>query len=65
MTVAELDYLKPAAMLIKSLPQVLAVEFLDKKRVFGDKASIKEMQKFKSRVKKVQVKGEKRPSDEL
>ena len=34
---------------------MLACEFLDKKRVFGDKASIDEMSSFKSKVKKQDV----------
>ena len=32
--------------------EVLAVEYLDKKRVFGMKASLEEMKSFKSKVKR-------------
>jgi len=35
--------------------EVLAVEWLDKKKVFGDKASIEEMSAFKSRVKRQEI----------
>ena len=52
LTVSSLDDLRPAAELLKELPDVLAVEFLDRKNVFGIKASIDEMSKFKSKVKK-------------
>ena len=54
MTVKSVDDLKPAANKLANRPEVLAVEYLDKKNVFGSKASIKEMQKFKSKVKKQQ-----------
>lgn len=37
---------------LKTRKEVLAVEWLDKKKVFGDKASIDEMSAFKSKVKK-------------
>lgn len=35
--------------------EILAVEWLDKKKTFGDKASLDEMSSFKSRVKKQKV----------
>ena len=37
---------------LKQRKEVLAVEWLDKKKVFGDKASIDEMSSFKTKVKK-------------
>ena len=37
---------------LKKRKEVLAVEWLDKKKVFGDKASIEEMSSFKTKVKK-------------
>ena len=40
---------------LKKKPEMLACEYLDKKRVFGDKASIDEMSSFKSKVKKQNV----------
>ena len=40
---------------LKKKPEMLACEYLDKKRVFGDKASIDEMSSFKSKVKKQTV----------
>jgi hypothetical protein len=52
LTVASLDDLRQAAELIKELPDVLAVEFLDRKNLFGSKATIDEMSKFRSKVKK-------------
>ena len=35
--------------------EVLAVEWLDKKKLFGDKASLDEMSSFKTRVKKQEI----------
>ena len=52
LNVASLDDLKPAAELLKELPDILAIEFLDRKNVFGKKATIDEMSRFKSKVKK-------------
>ena len=40
---------------LKKKPEMLACEYLDKKRVFGDKASIDEMSSFKSKVKKQNI----------
>jgi len=40
---------------LKFRKEVLAVEWLDKKKVFGDKASLDEMSSFKSRVKRQAV----------
>ena len=40
---------------LKKKSEMLACEYLDKKRVFGDKASIDEMSSFKSKVKKQDV----------
>jgi len=51
MSIGSIADLKTVAELIKTMPQVLAVEYLDSKRIFGDKASLQEMQKFKSKVK--------------
>ena len=34
---------------------MLAIEWLDKKKLFGDKANLDEMSAFKSRVKKQEV----------
>ena len=59
---------------LKQRKEVLAVEWLDKKKVFGDKASIDEMSSFKSKVKKQEVvwdpelekeKAEKKEQEEL
>lgn len=47
-----MDELRPAVSILKELPEVLAVEYLDRKNVFGKKATIEEMSKFKSKVKK-------------
>ena len=44
--------MKELCKALKKKPELLACEFLDKKRVFGDKASIDEMSSFKSKVKK-------------
>ena len=52
---ASLDDIKPAAKKLKYNQHVLAVEFLDQKNVFGMKASVEEMAKFKSNVKKQKV----------
>ena len=43
MTVNSVSDLKTAANRLATRPEVLAVEYLDKKNVFGSKASIKEM----------------------
>ena len=51
MSIGSIADLKTVAELIKTMPQVLAVEYLDSKRIFGDKANLQEMQKFKSKVK--------------
>jgi len=47
--------LKKIANNLKLRKEVLAVEWLDKKKLFGDKASIEEMSAFKSRVKKQEI----------
>jgi hypothetical protein len=44
--------LKKLAEKIADRKEVLAVEYLDKKKVFGIKASLDEMKLFKSKVKK-------------
>ena len=40
------------AKIISKLDFVLSIEFLDQKNVFGMKASMSEMSKFKSKIKK-------------
>lgn len=40
---------------MKQRKEVLAIEWLDKKKLFGDKANLDEMSAFKSRVKKQEV----------
>ena len=52
MTVKSIEDLVTVANILKTRPEVLAVEYLDRKRIFGDKANISEMSKFKSKVKK-------------
>jgi len=52
MTVKSIEDLVSVANTLKTRPEVLAVEYLDRKRIFGDKANINEMSKFKSKVKK-------------
>ena len=47
---------KKIANNLKKQKEILAVEWLDKKKVFGDKASLDEMSAFKSRVKRQDVK---------
>ena len=47
--------MKKIANNLKMRPEILAVEWLDKKKVFGDKASLDEMSSFKSKVKKQPV----------
>ena len=37
---------------LKKKTEMLACEFLEKKKIFGDKASIDEMSSFKSKVRK-------------
>ena len=44
--------LKRVAKVLSKRNEVLAIEYLDKKRVFGEKASLREMSSFKSKVKK-------------
>ena len=44
--------LKRVAKVLSKRKEVLAIEYLDKKRVFGEKASLREMSSFKSKVKK-------------
>ena len=51
-TVDDLKDQKKIANNLKLRKEVLAVEWLDKKKLFGDKATIDEMSAFKSRVKK-------------
>ena len=52
MTISNIKDLKTVAAILQKSPEVLAVEYLDKQLVYGDKASIAEMSKFKSKVKK-------------
>lgn len=47
--------MKKIANNLKSQAEILAVEWLDKKKIFGDKASLDEMSSFKSKVKKQPV----------
>ena len=54
-TVGNIDEMKMLCKALKKRPELLACEFLDKKRIFGDKASIDEMSSFKSKVKKQEV----------
>ena len=51
----ELKDIKPALKALKELPEILAIEFLNKKNVFGVKATIKEMSRFKPKIKKQEV----------
>ena len=44
--------LKRVAKVLSKRKEVLAIEYLDKKRVFGEKAALREMSGFKSKVKK-------------
>ena len=46
------------AKLISGRPEILAVEWLNKKIKFGSKAELSEMSAFKSKVKKVTPPGE-------
>ena len=46
---------KKIANNLKKQKEILAVEWLQKTKVFGDKATIEEMSAFKSRVKKQAV----------
>ena len=48
---AELNEMKEVCKALQKRKEILACEYLDKKRVFGDKASLDEMSSFKSRVK--------------
>lgn len=48
----QLKDLKRVSEVIAQRKEVLAVEYLDKKNVFGKKASVDEMSSFKSKVKK-------------
>ena len=48
---SELDEMKEVCKALSKRKEILACEYLDKKRVFGDKASLDEMSSFKSRVK--------------
>ena len=54
-TVGSINEMKNLCKALKKKTEMLACEFLDKKRVFGDKASIDEMSSFKSKVKKQEV----------
>ena len=54
-TVGSINQMKNLCKALKKKPEMLACEFLDKKRVFGDKASIDEMSSFKSKVKKQEI----------
>ena len=47
--------MKSLCKALKKKTEVLACEYLDKKKVFGDKAGINEMSSFKSKVKKQEV----------
>lgn len=54
-TLGEIKDIKPALKALKELPEILAIEFLNKKNVFGVKATIKEMSRFKPKIKKQEV----------
>ena len=43
--------MKEVCKALQKRKEILACEYLDRKRVFGDKASLDEMSSFKSRVK--------------
>jgi len=49
---ADLEDIKPAVRVLKELHEILAIEWLMKKNVFGVKATIKEMAKFRPKIKK-------------
>ena len=55
MTVDKVKDAKKVAQQIAKRKEILAVEFLDKKKVFGEKASLDEMSSFKSKVVKQDV----------
>ena len=48
-----IDDLQPVAESLAKMDYILASEFLDKQQRFGPKATVLEMAKFKSKVKKV------------
>jgi hypothetical protein len=48
------DELRPAADILSKRKEILATEFLQKKRIFGVFADIEEMAKFRSKVTKVE-----------
>ena len=50
--ITNIDDLRKAADILKEQPEILAVEFLDRKNIFGNKATIEEMSRFKSKVKR-------------
>ena len=54
-TTGSIKEMKELCKALKKKTELLACEFLDKKRIFGDKASIDEMSSFKSKVKKQDV----------
>lgn len=51
-SVAKLDDIKIAVLALKKLNEVMAIEYLDKKNTFGMRASIDEMSKFRTKMKK-------------
>ena len=55
MTVPNLDDRKVIAQILSKREEILAVEFSQDKRIFGVKAGISEMSKFKSKIKKQEV----------
>lgn len=48
----DLNELRPAADALSNRKEILAVEYLQKKRIFGKYSDIDEMASFKSKIKK-------------
>ena len=46
-----MDQLKIAALALSEYKEILAVEYLQNKRIFGKQASIEEMASFRSKIK--------------
>lgn len=51
----DLSELKVAAELLAKRPEVLATEWLQRKRLFGIQADLDEMAKFKSKIKREDI----------
>ena len=51
-SVEKVEDLKPIARVLSKRKEILAVEFLQRQRFFGEKASLDEMNAFKSKVRK-------------